>query len=309
MPEASLVEWIREKSVAIVQDLDERGRRRWSAAEAKSLGRGGIAAVAEATGISDRTIRNGMKELHDPEAAAANRQRRPGAGRPSREALQPDLIEAMEALVDAETRGEPMVSIRWICQSTRGLAKELRGQGFQVSSTKVGQLLRAQGYSLQANRKTVEGKQHPDRDAQFRHIAARVKAFQRTGQPVIAADTKKKESLGNMKNSGKRYRKKGSPRKVKTHDFPDPDAINDTECIRILKEVEAEIHRSPNSARSAMVMSVISIGICKIDLSEAAIAAGERIGDVEIDHGQTNCQTPAIVPSVQQALKRSSNKA
>ena len=223
MPDASVVEWIREKYGAFVADLDERGRRRWAAAEARSLGRGGIAAVAEATGISDRTIRNGIRELDDPNAAPANRQRRSGAGRPSREIEQPRLIAALESLVDTTTRGDPMVPIRWICHSTRELAKELQQQGFQVSSTKVGQLLRRQGYSLQANRKTVEGKQHPDRDAQFRHIAARVKAFQRTGQPAISVDTKKKEPLGNTKNPGKTYRKKGDPRRVKTHDFPDEE--------------------------------------------------------------------------------------
>jgi hypothetical protein len=114
-----------------------------------------------------------------------------------------------------------MSPLRWTCKSTRVLAQELQQQGFPISSTKVGHLLRSQGYSLQANRKTVEGKQHPDRNAQFEHIAARVKAYQRTGQPAISVDTKKKEPLGNMKNPGKTYRRKGQPRKVKTHDFPD----------------------------------------------------------------------------------------
>jgi len=223
MPDATVVVWIREKYDAFVEDLDERARRRWAAAEARSLGRGGIVAVAHATGMSDRTIRSGIKELNDPDQVPVNRQRRVGAGRPSRESQQPDLIDALESLVDAGTRGDPMTPIRWVCHSTRELAKELQQQGFQISSTKVGQLLRAQGYSLQVNRKTVEGKQHPDRDAQFQHIAARVKAFQRTGQPAISVDTKKKEPLGNMKNPGQRYRKKGSPRKVKTHDFPDKE--------------------------------------------------------------------------------------
>jgi hypothetical protein len=223
MPDANVVEWTREKYDAFVGDLDERARRRWAAAEARSLGRGGIVAVAEATGLSDRTIRSGIQELDDPDQIPLDRQRREGAGRPSRESQQPELIHALESLVDAGTRGDPMTPIRWICHSTRDLAKELRQRGFQISSTKVGQLLRTQGYSLQVNRKTVEGKQHPDRDAQFRHIAARVKAFQRTGQPAISVDTKKKEPLGNMKNPGKRYRKKGSPRKVKTHDFPDKE--------------------------------------------------------------------------------------
>jgi hypothetical protein len=223
MPDATVVEWIRQKYRALVGDLDERGRRRWAAAEARSLGRGGIAAVAEASGISDRTIRNGIKELDDANPVPADRQRRAGAGRPSRERQQPELVRALEGLVDAATRGDPMSPLRWVCQSTRELAMELRQQGFQISSTTVGHLLRTRGYSLQANRKTIEGKQHPDRNAQFEHIAARVKAFQRSGQPAISVDTKKKETLGNMKNPGKTYRKKGQPRKVKTHDFPDKE--------------------------------------------------------------------------------------
>jgi len=221
MPDAQVVEWIREKYYAIAADLDERGRRRWAAAEARSLGWGGIAAVAEASGMSDRTIRTGMKELDDPNAATADRQRRAGGGRKSREQEQPELTEALEGLVDPGTRGDPMSPLRWTCKSTRSLAKELSRQGFRVSHTKVGELLRSQGYSLQANRKTIEGKQHPDRDAQFEHINGRVRAFQRTGQPVISIDTKKKENLGKMKNPGRTYHRKGEPEKVKTHDFPD----------------------------------------------------------------------------------------
>ena len=223
MPDASVVEWIREKYTALSQDLDERGRRRWAATEARSLGWGGTAAVAEATGISDRTIRKGIRELDDPHAVPANRQRRVGAGRKKREEEQPELIDELESLVEGGTRGDPMSPLRWTCKSTRVLAKQLQRQGFQVSSTKVGQLLRSQGYSLQANRKTVEGKQHPDRDGQFEHIAARIMAFRRTGQPAISVDTKKKENLGRMKNPGRIYRKKKNPEKVKTHDFPEKE--------------------------------------------------------------------------------------
>lgn len=221
MPEAQIIEWIREKYTAVIRDLDERGRRRWAAAEARSLGWGGVSAVSAATGISDRTIQTGICELDDPSAAAADRQRKLGGGRRRREDEQPELIQALERLVDSTSRGDPMSPLRWTCKSTRTLAKELGRQGIEVSSTKVGSLLRAQGYSLQANQKTVEGKQHPDRDTQFQHISKRVCAFQRTGQPVISVDTKKKESLGNTKNAGKTYRRKGKPRKVKTHDFPD----------------------------------------------------------------------------------------
>ncbi len=223
MPDAQVVEWIRDKYLAIFSDLDERGRRRWAAAEARSLGWGGITAVAMATGISDRTIRNGIRELDDPDALPPDRQRKPGAGRRSREEEEPGLIEALEALIEPVSRGDPMSPLRWTCKSTRVLADELQDQGFVISSTKVGALLKSQGYSLQSNRKTIEGKQHPDRNAQFEHIARRVKARQRCGEPAISVDTKKKEPLGNMKNPGKTYRRKGQPIQVKTHDFPDKE--------------------------------------------------------------------------------------
>jgi len=223
MADAQVVEWIRDKYRAIVADLDERARRRWAAAEARSLGWGGVAAVAMATGISDRTIRNGIRELDDPDALPPDRQRRSGAGRRSREQEDPGLIEALDALMEPISRGDPMSPLRWTCKSTYVLADELTSQGFVVSSTKVGALLKSQGYSLQANRKTLEGKQHPDRNAQFEHIARRVKARQRCGEPAISVDTKKKEPLGNMKNPGKTYRRKGQPIHVKSHDFPDKE--------------------------------------------------------------------------------------
>lgn len=221
MPDARVIEWIRDKYVAVVSDLDERGRRRWAAAEARSLGRGGITAVATATGISDRTIRHGIRELDDPEALSSARQRKPGGGRRSCEDTQPDLLAALEALVEPGTRGDPMSPLRWTCKSTRILERELKSQGFAIGSTKVGELLKSQGYSLQSNRKTLEGAQHPDRNEQFEHIARRVKARRHRGEPAISVDTKKKETLGNLKNSGKTYRRKGQPLKVKTHDFPD----------------------------------------------------------------------------------------
>ena len=222
MPDAHVVEWIHEKYSAVASDLDERARRRWGAAEARSLGWGGVQAVAAATGLSDRTIRSGIKELDDEGSPPSSQQRRVGGGRKSRETEQPRLIEALQRLVDAGTRGDPMSPLRWTCKSTRTLAAELSRRGYSVSANTVGRLLRKCGYSLQANRKTIEGKQHPDRDAQFRHISKRVNAFQRAGQPAVSVDTKKKEPLGNMKNPGRTYRKKGDPVKVKTHDFPDP---------------------------------------------------------------------------------------
>ena len=222
MPEALVVEWIRNKFRAIIPDLDERGRRRWAALEARSLGRGGIAAVALATGMSDRTVRNGILEINDPRPLGFDRQRRRGGGRKSREREQPGLVRALERLVEPAVRGDPQSPLRWTCKSTRDLAEALQGQGFQVSHRKVGKLLKARGYSLQSNRKTREGGQHPDRNAQFEHIANRVKAQQRRSEPALSVDTKKKEVLGNLKNPGKTYRRKGKPREVAVHDFPDP---------------------------------------------------------------------------------------
>lgn len=221
MAEASLVDSIRKKYQVILADLDERASRRWAAAEAMSLGRGGITAVGLATGISDRTIRSGISELKSSSPIAPDRQRRPGAGRRSRQNEQPDLVKALESLVASSTRGDPMSPLRWTCKSTRILAAELGRQGFEVGSTKVGELLKSLGYSLQANRKTIEGKQHPDRNAQFEFIAKRVKSQGRAIQPAISVDTKKKEVLGNLKSDGKSYRKRKEPVKVETHDFPD----------------------------------------------------------------------------------------
>lgn len=223
MPDARVVEWIRDKFGALVQDLDERGRRRWAATEAASLGRGGVAAVALASGISDRTIRNGIKELRDKKSLSPDRQRKPGAGRKRREVEQPRLMLALEALIEPTVRGDPQSPLRWTCKSLTNLANQLRTQGFRVGRTKVSELLHAAGYSLQANRKTREGKDHPDRDAQFQHINRRVIACRRAGRPAISVDTKKKETLGNKKNPGREYRRKGSPVEVDTHDFPDPE--------------------------------------------------------------------------------------
>ena len=212
-----------QKCANIAQDLDERGRRRWAASEAYSLGRGGITAVAAATGISDRTIRNGIRELNDPNPLPPTRRRRLGGGRKSRTDEQPGLVAALEKLVDSDSRGDPQSPLRWTCKSTRALARALKAGGFAVSRTKVGQLLKSSGFSLQSNRKTREGADHPDRNAQFEHIAKRVKARQRRGEPALSVDTKKKEVLGNLKNPGKTYRRKRKPVKVNVHDFPDPE--------------------------------------------------------------------------------------
>ena len=176
MPDENVVAWIHSKFMLLGNDLDERGRRRWAATEALSLGRGGIAAVAEATGLWDRTIRKGIDELTHGEGMAPGRQRRPGAGRKSRADEQPTLLAALEALVEPTSRGDPVSPLRWTCKSLTNLADELARQGFAVSHTPVGYLLKQSGYSLQANRKTREGKDHREREAQFAHLNRRVAA-------------------------------------------------------------------------------------------------------------------------------------
>lgn len=222
MPDANVVHWIRSKYLDLAGELDERGRRRWAAVEARSLGWGGIAAVSEATGLSDRTIRNGIRELEQADTLPPHRQRREGGGRKRRTEQQPELVDALDALIDPVTRGEPDTPLRYTCKSTNTLARELKNQGFPVSPSTIGRLLKERGYSLQSNRKTREGKQHPDRNAQFDHINRRVAARHRRGEPAVSVDTKKKEPLGNLKNPGRSYRPKGRPVEVDTHDFPDP---------------------------------------------------------------------------------------
>ena len=220
MPDAHVVQWIRDKYIHLASELNERGRRRWAAIEATSLGRGGIAAVAAAIEISDRTIRTGIRELGHSPQFGSDRQRKVGGGRKTRTEEQPDLLDALDQLINPSTRGDPMNPLRWTCKSTRTLARELRTQGYNVGPTTIRGMLHKLGYSLQANRKTREGKEHPDRDAQFQHINKRVKARKRRGEPAISVDTKKKENLGNKKNPGKTYEHRKKPREVDTHDFP-----------------------------------------------------------------------------------------
>jgi len=223
MPDAQIIEGIELKFNALVGDLDERGKRRWAAAEAMVLGRGGIAAVAMATGLSDRTIRTGIKELRSENPISSDRQRKPGAGRKPLEHFQHDLVDALDRLVEPTERGDPQSPLRWTCKSLNNLQRELRAQGYSVGRTKISKVLRSLGYSLQGNRKTREGVDHPDRNAQFEHIARRVGACRRGGRPAISVDTKKKETLGNKANVGKEYRPKGVPVEVDTHDFPDKE--------------------------------------------------------------------------------------
>ena len=213
-------EVIASKFDAIRPYLDERQQRLWLGVEARSLGHGGISAVARAAGVSRTTVARGIKELDEPDAAApAGRVRRAGAGRKPLTETDPGLAAALETLVDPVTRGDPESPLKWTSKSTRTLADELTGQGHRVSSWTVGKLLHLLGYSLQANTKTREGSQHPDRDAQFRYLAGQVNQFMAAGDPVVSVDTKKKELVGNYKNGGREWQPQGEPVATNVHDF------------------------------------------------------------------------------------------
>jgi hypothetical protein len=213
---------VAERYEALRSVMDERVRRYWAGAEALALGRGGVSVVARATGLSRMTVRAGREEARGKKPPGELvRVRRRGAGRPRADAAQPGLTETLESLVDPVTRGDPESPLRWTHKSTGQLAGELERFGYKARRQKVGELLRDLGYCLQAVHKTLEGESHPDRNAQFEHINAEVKAFQQRGQPVISVDTKKKEWVREFKNGGREWQPKGAPVLALTHDFPD----------------------------------------------------------------------------------------
>jgi Rhodopirellula transposase DDE domain len=203
---------------AISPHLNERQRRLWVGAEARALGRGGVSVVARATGVSRPTVYKALSELEQP-AIGEGRVRRPGGGRKRLRDRDPELEAALDALIDPDTRGDPMSPLRWTCKSTGQLALALTRGGHPVSADTVGAMLREAGYSLQANAKLKEGKQHPDRDAQFRYLNEQVKQHQAVGAPVLSIDTKKKELVGEFKNGGREWQPKGQPEAVNVHDF------------------------------------------------------------------------------------------
>ncbi len=200
--------------------LDERQRRLMLGAEAAELGRGGIKTVAEATGAHPDTVARGVRELAgDPEPAV--RVRGPGGGRKKLSESDPGLLARLKALVDPETRGDPMSLLVWTTKSTRNLAGALTAVGHPVSDRTVARMLASLGFSLQGNAKVTEGNQHADRDAQFRYLAAQVTEHAEAGQPVVSVDAKKKELVGAFKNGGREYQPAGTPEQVNVHDFPD----------------------------------------------------------------------------------------
>ena len=210
---------LRRRKAAILPYLDERQRRLFAAAEAKAAGYGGIAAVSRVTRIAASTIGRGLKDLEAPAPPSPGAVRRPGGGRKSLSATNPRLLEDLNGLVEPSARGDPMSPLRWTCKSLRRLSAELKKLGHQISHTVVGELLKKQKFSLQANRKTLEGADNPDRDAQFHFINDAVQAALAENQPVISVDTKKKELVGDFKNAGREWRPQGEPEDVRVHDF------------------------------------------------------------------------------------------
>jgi hypothetical protein len=207
---------------ALWPHLDERTRRLTAASEAKALGYGGVTVVHRACGLSRKAIRKGIQEI-EAGVRLEGRIRRPGGGRKRITESDPKLVERLEEIIDEQTRGDPESPLRWTCKSTRAIADALLRSKHPVSHTKVAQILHQQGYSLQGNRKTEEGEDHPDRDAQFRHINAAVKQYLKQGWPVISVDTKKKELIGNYYNGGQQWLPAKQPHTVRGHDFPHPD--------------------------------------------------------------------------------------
>lgn len=221
MDKQTRIRQIRRKYRALEGELDERGRRCWAATEARDIGWGGVTIVAAATGMSDRTIRNGIVEINARKKLEPYRNRRQGGGRKSLIELRGKLSKELDALVDPTSRGNPVSPLRWTIKSTRTLANALREKGFEASHSTVSTMLRKLGYSLQSNRKTREGGTHPDRNEQFIFINSRVKHQQKRQNPAISVDTKKKEVLGLKKNSGRTYQKKAAPIHVDVYDFID----------------------------------------------------------------------------------------
>ena len=214
---------LRQKFAAVWPMLDERTRRLMAASEALVLPYGGVSRVHRACGLSRKAIAKGVREIQSGAVLEAGRVRRRGAGRKPLTARDPQLVAALDRLIEPDTRGDPDSPLRWVCKSTRVLAAELGRQRHPISHVKLAQLLHAQHYSLQGTRKTEEGADHPDRDAQFRYINARVKQALAAGRPVLSVDTKKKELVGNYANAGRQWRPVRQAPRVQGHDFPTPE--------------------------------------------------------------------------------------
>jgi transposase len=217
-----VIKKFRKKFKLVSLHLNERTRRIWAATEAKMFGPSGVSILSAATGISRPTIYLGLEEIKSKKVISPDKIRKPGGGRKKLINKDKTILKDLEKILEPATRGDPESILRWTCKSTRNLANELNRNGHRVSDRKICDLLSELGYSLQANRKTKEGNSHPDRDKQFLYIYRKAKRLQYANQPIISVDTKKKEIIGNYKNSGAEWREKGKPEEVNGHDFPDP---------------------------------------------------------------------------------------
>ena len=222
MKNTDVIKIFKKKFNLVSSHLNEKTRRIWAATEAKMLGRGGVTILSAATNLSRSTIYLGLKDLKSKRKIDIEQIRKPGGGRKRLVDTDKTILKDLEAILEPATRGDPESILRWTCKSTKQLAIELNKKGYRISDRKVCDLLSDLGYSLQANRKTKEGSSHPDRDDQFLFIYKKAKSFQRSKQPIISVDTKKKELIGNYKNHGKEWNPKQSPTEVEVHDFPDP---------------------------------------------------------------------------------------
>lgn len=221
LPCTEQISILREKYNIIQSCLNEKGKRLWGAVEATSYGRGGFTAVCKATGLSTATLARGMKELRTTSYSTTEKIRKPGGARKKISKKCPQLLEALENLVDPTAKGDPESHLRWTSKSVRHLAESLKEQGFKISHQTTATLLNELGYSLQVNQKSLQGSSHEDRENQFRFINNHISGMHNCGQPAISVDTKKKELIGNYKNDGREYQKKGNPIEVNDHDFPD----------------------------------------------------------------------------------------
>jgi Rhodopirellula transposase DDE domain len=238
---------MKSRLAGLLPRLNERDRRLALATEARSWGRGGIAAVHRATGASRSTIRRGLGELDNDPPKQPDRVRAPGGGRKKAEEADPELLDRLDSLIEPGTRGDPESPLRWTTRSTRHLARELTAMGHDVSHSVVAKMLRSAGFSLQGTRKTLEGAQHPDRDAQFRYINSRAQEFLAAGEPVISVDTKKKELVGRFTQAGREWRPSGDPEEVSTYDFP---------SLAEGKAIPYGVYDSPTTARGCPSVSI-----------------------------------------------------
>jgi len=276
---------IRLRYETLAPVLDERGRRRFGAAEAIAAGRGGVSAVMRATGLARSTIGRGLAELRQAGAAAGDRVRQPGGGRKPLCETNTSLLSDLRSLVEPDTRGDPQSPLLWTCKSLRKLSQSLCKMGHQIGRTLVGQLLHQLDYSLQANRKTREGSNHPDRDAQFHYINDRVKEALAAGEPAISIDTKKKELVGDFKNGGREWRPKGDPEHVRVHDF----------VIKTLgRAVPYGVYDIADNA------GWVSVGIDHdtAALSSTQSAAGGSSWAKSVTHGRRACRSPPTAAAV-----------